>query len=69
VKVGDKVIIKREICANNCKNPHFGKIATVQKIDRLNQVGVSIDSFPNCNHRDYHNRFWYGQEELEVEKE
>lgn len=66
MNTGNKVIIKKEICANNNKNPHFNKIATVEEIDRLNQVRVSIDDFPNCNHRTYHNRFWYMKDELEL---
>jgi hypothetical protein len=67
MNIGGKVIIKEEICANGLKNPHYNKIATVHEIDR-SHVKVSIDDFPNCNHRDYHNRFWYLPEELEAVK-
>jgi hypothetical protein len=67
MKIGDKVIIKEEICANNLPNPHYNKVATViENPDRLNLVKVSIDDFPNCNHREYHNRFYYQLEELEL---
>jgi hypothetical protein len=68
MNIGDKVIIKKEICANNLPNPHYNKIATVEEIDTLDLVRVSIDDFPNCNHRTYHNRFWYSKNELELVK-
>jgi len=64
--VGDKVIIKKEICANNLINPHYNKVATVlEKPDRLGLVKISIDDFPNCNHKEYHNQFYYDIEDLE----
>ena len=65
MEIGSKVIIKRKICANGLRNPHFNKVATVLSIDRIDQVCVSIDSFPNCNHREFYNRFWYNSDELE----
>lgn len=67
LNIGDKVIIKREICANNLINPHFDKIATILKVDKIfDRIQISIDDFPNCNHRDYHNKFWYLIDEVEV---
>lgn len=67
MNIGDKVIIKTEIYANNLINPHYNKIATVLKEpDRLGLVKVSIDNFPNCNHREYHNQFYYDIDELEL---
>lgn len=67
MKIGDKVIIKQEICANNLKNPHYNRIGTVLKeVDKFDLVQISIDDFPNVNHRDYHNRFYYLKDELEI---
>lgn len=67
MNIGDKVIIKREICANNLRNPHYNKMATVLKEpDRLNLVKVSIDDFPSVNHREFHNQFYFDIEELQL---
>lgn len=69
-KVGDKVRIKTEIAANGLKHPWFNSIATVKaEPDRLNLVNISIDEFPNCNHREYHNNFYFDIEELELIQE
>ena len=66
MNIGDKAIIKVEICANNLKNPHYNKVVTILELpDRLGLIKVSIDDFPNCNHRDYHNQFYYNIDELE----
>jgi len=66
MKAGDRVKILRE------KNliygePHryFGKLGTVREIDS-SRVCVVLDDYPNVNWRDYHNRYWYGKEEVEV---
>lgn len=69
MKISDKVKIIEEICANGLKNPHFKKIATILEIDKLNLIKVSIDNFPNCNSREYHNRFYYTQEEVKFFEE
>jgi hypothetical protein len=67
VKKGDKVIIMEEICANNLKNPHYKKMATVlEPPDRFGSVKVSVDDFPNCNHRDLKNQFRYDLDELDT---
>lgn len=67
MKIGSKVIIKREICANNLPNPHYNKIATIiEEPDKFNLVKITIDDFPHCNHRDYHNRFYYQKKELDI---
>jgi hypothetical protein len=70
MQIGDKVIIKEKICANNLPNPHYNRIATIlEEPDRFDRVLLSIDDFPNCNHREYHNRFYYDINELELVKE
>lgn len=67
MKKGSKVVITQRICANGLKNPHYGKIGTIlENPDRLDLVKISIDNFPNCNHREYHNQFYYDIEELKV---
>ena len=66
---GDRVKILRE------KNyiygePHkyFGKLGTIREIDPR-MVCVVLDDYPNVNRRQFHNRNWYGKEEVEVVEE
>jgi len=66
MRPGDKVRILRELHPNNCDpHIHFGKKATVLSVNG-NQVIVSIDDFPNMNHREMKNRFFYWKNELEA---
>ena len=65
MKIGDRVRIKREICANGQVNPWYGKTGTVLSVGIIT-TEVSVDDSPNVNHREYHNRFGYNDDELEV---
>lgn len=64
LKVGDKAIYRP-----NWKNHiHDRKTITIIGHDTLNRYIFSIDDFPNCNHREYHNRFWCLHSEVETIK-
>ena len=67
MKIGDKVKILRELHPDGYSpHIHFGKLATVL-CDGGCEFMVSIDSFPNMNHRELRNRFVYHKDELEVQ--
>lgn len=42
---------------DNVSHVHYGKRVTVIDFDVLDRIWVSINDFPRCNHREYHNRF------------
>lgn len=66
IGIGDKVRIEKKLHPNGKDgHVHFGKMATTLRVE-LGMVEVSIDNFPNCNHRALFNRFWYDKDELRV---
>lgn len=69
MKPGDKVIWKpidyRDM-SQNTSHIWYGAKATILEIITLDRAIISIDDFPNCNHREYHNRFCADFNELEM---
>lgn len=44
---------------------HYGRTGRViDTNERMGQVCVAMDVFPECHNRDIANRFWYNEEEL-----
>ncbi len=67
MKVGDTVILYPKYVSYP-PHPHEGKRAIVEEIEKY-YIRVSLPDFPNYNHREYHNRFWYTHDEYELESE
>lgn len=64
----DKVIYKPINYATgqaDTSHIHYGKVATVMSRDNLGRYRISIDDFPQCNHREIKNRFYAEEKELE----
>lgn len=41
----------------NVNHIHYGKKVTVIDFDVLGRIWIAINDFPQCNQREYHNRF------------
>ena len=67
-QVGDRVIvhpIDYRTHEEDTEHLHYGRTCRViDTNERLGQVCVAIDIFPECHNRDRANRFWYNEEEL-----
>lgn len=49
---------------DNTNHVHYGKKVTITDFDMLDRVWIAINDFPQCNHREYHNRFLAEKYEL-----
>lgn len=45
-------------------HPHYNKIVTMISEETLNRIKISVDDFPQCNHRELKNQFCADKEEL-----
>lgn len=67
MKAGTRCIFRPNYRFHNPENPWAGKACTVLEEGRLTNT-VAFDDFPNCNHREWHNRFGADDDELEPTK-
>lgn len=59
--------LKRRKTVTDKSHPHYKKTGVViSDTDRLGNVYVALDDFPECNHREKFNRFLYSIKELEA---
>ena len=67
MKIGDKYIWKPYNHATKNENTEhvwYGHIVTVIGFETLDRVWISVENFPNCNHRERKNRFCADKYEL-----
>ena len=65
MKPGDRAIYNGEPMLENITKRYGGDTCTILEVrEKFGDCRVAFDSFPNTNHRDYHNRFMVSMDSL-----